>query len=252
MAVAKARDARSSRAEPKSVVVKFRSGVDGAEICRAWNDVNAATLADAAPWRTFRWHHGQKHYSGTYFSATRSDHVIYESRLELARLLLADFDTAVDGIVAQPFLFVANVHGKQSKHIPDYLLITKDGPVVVDVKPLWHLTKPAVAQTFAWTRTAVESRGWQYEVCSEPPAIRLANVRFLAGYRIGKRFEGALLDRMSAPQLVGTTVGEAIRSQPSWPNPIVRAALMHLLWRQEFTVDLDRPLSCGHVLGRAV
>jgi hypothetical protein len=55
---------------------------------------------------------------GLYFSATQSDHVLYESRLELARLLLADFDTAVDGIVAKPFLVVANVDGKQRKHIP--------------------------------------------------------------------------------------------------------------------------------------
>ena len=252
MAAAKTRgDGSTSAIEPRSVVVKFRSVVDGSEIRRPWQDVTAATLHNAAPWRTFRWHRGQKHYSGTYFSATQSDHVIYESRLELARLLLADFDTSVTGIVAQPFLFVANVDGRQRKHIPDYLLVTKGGPVVVDVKPLRHLTKPVVARTFAWTRSAVESRGWRYEVCSEPPTIRLANVRFLAGYRIGQRVERVLIDRMSSPQLVGATVGEAIRSHSSWPEPLVRAALMHLLWRQKFTVDLDLPLSRGHVLGRA-
>ncbi len=33
--------------------------------------------------------------------------VSYESRLELARLLYADFDAAVHGIVAQPFLLAA-------------------------------------------------------------------------------------------------------------------------------------------------
>ena len=32
------------------------------------------------------------------------DHVIYESRLELSRLLFADFDPSVRAIVAQPFL----------------------------------------------------------------------------------------------------------------------------------------------------
>ena len=59
--------------------------------------------------------------------------LFYESRLELARLLLADFDTAVMHSVAQPLLLVASVEGKQRKHIPDYLLLTNDGPVVVDV-----------------------------------------------------------------------------------------------------------------------
>lgn len=241
-------EGRPNSVEPRSIVVKYRSGADGSEVRRPWEDVMASTLQDAAPWRTFRWHKGQKHYSGTYWSATQSGHVIYESRLELARLLLADFDTAVSGIVAQPFLFVANVDGKQRKHIPDYLLITNDGPVVVDVKPFRHLTKPIVARTFAWTRMAVESRGWRYDVCSEPPRIKLENVRFLAGYRRSQPFQPELIDRMSSSELPGMTVAEAIRSQSRWPEPVVRAALMHLLWRQRFTVDLSRPLSSDHVL----
>src|ERR1700746_1443237 len=73
--------------EPKSFVVKFRSGVNGSELSSPWEDVSAARLQDAAPWRAFRWHRGQKHYSGSYWSATQRDHVIYESRLELAALL---------------------------------------------------------------------------------------------------------------------------------------------------------------------
>ncbi|MGW3469063.1 hypothetical protein ACWDKQ_11460 [Saccharopolyspora sp. NPDC000995] len=57
-------------------------------------------LQTAVPWRTFRWRQGQKHFPGTYWCATEQDHVIYESRLELLRLVLADFDTAVRHIVA--------------------------------------------------------------------------------------------------------------------------------------------------------
>ena len=49
---------------------------------------------------------------GTYWSATQGDHVIYESRLELANLLLADFDSQVRQIVAQPFMFRAEVQGQ--------------------------------------------------------------------------------------------------------------------------------------------
>jgi hypothetical protein len=55
-------------------------------------------------------------------------HVIYESRLELARLLLADFDMGVSRIAAQPFLLKASVEGKVRRHIPDYLLMTGSGP----------------------------------------------------------------------------------------------------------------------------
>lgn len=58
---------------------------------------------DIAPWRDFRWRHGQSHYSGLYWSSTTGGHVAYESRLELARLLLADFDPQVGWILSQPF-----------------------------------------------------------------------------------------------------------------------------------------------------
>lgn len=109
------------------------------------------------------------------------DHVIYESRLELGRLLFADFDPAVQYVVAQPFLLKADIDGKDRRHIPDHLLLTDDGPVV-DVKPRHRLQKPEVAFTFAWTREVVTSRGWQYEVWSEPDPYVPESLRFLAGH----------------------------------------------------------------------
>jgi hypothetical protein len=68
--------------------------------------------------------------------------VIYESRLELARLLFADFDRSVQRILAQPFLLCFEVAGAQRKHVPDYLLLTSSGPLVVDVKLWQRATKP--------------------------------------------------------------------------------------------------------------
>ncbi|MFI6723034.1 TnsA-like heteromeric transposase endonuclease subunit [Streptomyces sp. R-74717] len=150
---------------------------------RDWSTAPVDLLQSACPWRTFRWYKGQKHYSGTCWSATMRDHVIYESRLELSRLLFADFDPSVRGIVAQPFLLKTVLEGKVRRHIPDHLLLTGRVPVVFDVKPLHRLAKPEVAFTFDWTRRAVESRGWKYEVWSEPPAVEPGNIRFLAGYR---------------------------------------------------------------------
>ena len=54
-------------------------------------DVKAAT-----PWRTFRSHRSQRHYSGSYWSSTTGGHVIYESRLEQA---LANPQAIGDGTV---------------------------------------------------------------------------------------------------------------------------------------------------------
>lgn len=68
---------------------------DGATVARVVDRVALGALFDAVPWRTFRWYTGQRHYSGVYWAATECAHVIYESRLELAELLLADFDPGV-------------------------------------------------------------------------------------------------------------------------------------------------------------
>ena len=146
--------------------VRFRTApnVDVSSVALADADPNV--LITAQPWRVFRWHIGQKH-SGSYWSVTEKHHVIYESRLELARLLFADFDRSVRRICAQPFLLVRQSNGVEYKHIPDYLLITDHGPKVVDVKPARRLSQPEVASTFAWTRSALQRRGWLYEVWSE-------------------------------------------------------------------------------------
>jgi hypothetical protein len=177
--------------------------------------------------------------------------VIYESRLELSRLLHADFDGSVQGIVAQPFLLTAVVRGVARKHIPDYLLLTNAGPVVVDVKPHRRAAKPEIAFTFAWTREVVESRGWVYEVWTGSPHDELENIRFLAGYRRPWLFDQRLLGELREATLDGVTLGEACRSLPEWPGRVVRAAVLHLLWCQHFTTDLSCQLSAGHALRTA-
>ena len=138
----------------------------------SWGEASAEYLGAAESWRIFHWDMGQKHYSGSYWSSVNRDLVIYESRLELARLLLADFDPNARRIVAQPFLLKARVDGRLRKHIPDYLLLTDAGPIVVDVKPRHRLGKPEVAFTFAWARRLVQERDWTYEVFSEPEGSR--------------------------------------------------------------------------------
>lgn len=169
--------------------VRVRLAEDQVREGLAWESAPLEMLYAAEPWRTFRWYMGQKHYSGSYWSSTQSDHVIYESRLELARLLYADFDRDVTAIVAQPFLLRAEVDGALRRHIPDYLMATTAGLLVVDVKPRHRVARPEHAFTSAWARKAVEARGWRYEVWSEPPEAELANVRFLAGYRRDWLFE---------------------------------------------------------------
>ncbi|CAG6399038.1 conserved hypothetical protein [Actinacidiphila cocklensis] len=142
----------------------------------------------------------------------------------------------------------ATVDGKVRKHVPDFLLVTDQGPVVVDVKPLRRVTKAEVAFTFDWVRQAVESRGWRFEIWSEPPPVELENIRFLAGYRRGWLFDAELLEEVSCAGLDGVPLGELSACIPDRLEPEVRAAVCHLLWKCHLAVDLKRPLSSSSVL----
>ena len=86
-----------------------------------------ADFGHSVPWRQVRSRHGLAHYSGSYASATTGGFVIYESRMELARLQLADFDPQVERIYAQPFRLVARAGGRVRHHVPDFLLVSAGG-----------------------------------------------------------------------------------------------------------------------------
>ena len=210
-------------------------------------DVSSEAICRAQPYRTFRWYLGQRHYSGSYWSSTESVHVIYESRLELARLLMADFDRSVTRIVAQPFLLRARIQGKVRRHIPDYWLHTSDGSVVVDVKPAKRLSDPVVQATFEWTRDLVESIGWRFEIASEQPEVMLENVRFLSGYRRADRISQTCLAALRALNVDGMEFRDIRQSVPH-PKPLVHAALLHMLWTHELTADLSEVLWSKTVL----
>jgi hypothetical protein len=211
--------------------------------------LGVAELAGSVPWRTFRWHRGQKHFSGFYWCESTKSHVVYESRLELARLLLADFDPDVEWVYAQPFQLLADVGGRRRRHVPDFLLVHRDQTVtVVNVKPAEHVGRPEVAAAVEWTGRAVRERGWALQVWSGADATFLANVRFLAGYRRGALFDLALLEDAAATA-PGGTLGDAERALGvRWSRPLVRPALLRLLWCHRLAADLTRPLSTQTVL----
>ena len=122
-----------------ATLLRLRS-VDDSEHELPIAEVTAAFVLSSVPWRTFRSHRRQSHLSGYYWSSTTGGHVIYESRLEPARLLLADADPEVMGISAQPFL----VEADGRRHVPDFFLDRRgEPPLVVNVKPAERLSNPA-------------------------------------------------------------------------------------------------------------
>jgi hypothetical protein len=212
--------------------------------------VTAAQVVTAGPWRSARSARRQAHYPGYYWSVTAGGHVIYESRLELARLLLADFDPGVTAIAAQPFLLRAQAGGRLRRHVPDFLLVRADHTVqVVNVKTAARLADPAVAVALAWPGPLFEARGWDHEIWTRASPVLLANVRFLAGYRR----PGMPPDEVTSAVLGETRPGERLgglldRLERAWPRPAAKAAVLRLLWQRRLSTDLSRPLDAGSVL----
>lgn len=213
--------------------------------------VDSEELARALPWRTFRWHRGQAHYSGWYWSSTMAGHVVYESRLELARLLMADFDPLVRVIAAQPFLISGDDGDRTRRHVPDFLMLGADGVVtVVNVKPARRLADAKVATALTWAGEVFACRGWRHEVWSGAAVCVVENVRYLAGYRHAARVDVDLAERVNARVAGPMAVDAVLALWPGQADP-VRAAVLHLLWRGRLSADLSSPLSGATVVERA-
>jgi hypothetical protein len=237
---------------PAEPVVSLRMS-DDSEVVRPLRELRASHVAAAVPWRGTRGAQGQADYPGYYWCATSGTHVIYESRLELARLLMADFDRDVAAIAAQPFWLRARADGGLRGHVPDFFLIRADqSAVLVNVRPSGQLADPEVAAALDWPGRLVRAHGWDYEIWSGEDPVYLANLKFLAGYRrhwlIPTDVRDAMLTLFRPGDTFSVLCGRAGRD----PHPtLVRAAVLRLLWEQRLITDLRRRLDGDSVLEAA-
>lgn len=224
-----------------AVKVQYRSAT-GRQVDTTLDLAVLEELAGSLPVRDFRWYKGQPHYSGWYWSSTMQGLVAYESRLELARIMLADFDPEVTSIAGQPFRLIGPAGTRTRRHVPDILLLTADGGArVVDVKSPAKRGEPDVRAVMEWTRSIVGLRGWDFEEWYGAPAGLLANVRFLAGYRRRAVIEASLLPAVREAAVRPLAIADLERFVPADPV-LARPAILHLLWTGQLAADLTRPL----------
>ncbi|AXH97068.1 TnsA-like heteromeric transposase endonuclease subunit [Ornithinimicrobium avium] len=159
---------------------------DGESVTTSLRQLDLKRASTALPVRRLKSHVRQRHYSGLFWSATTGAHVPYESRLELDRLWLADFDADVHWIAAQPMWFGGSDEGVLRRHAPDLLLTDRRGVMtVVDVKPAEFVKRPQVQAVFRWTARLCQAKGVRYEVWSGTEQVALANIRAFAVARRG-------------------------------------------------------------------
>jgi len=226
--------------------VRYLTGEDEAFVTTLL-DARADVIAHGGPVRRFAWYQGMAHYPGWWWSATMHDHVGYESLLERDRLMLADFDRDTVAIASQPFGLSGQLDGAACRHVPDYLLLRRDGSVlVVDVKPGRLLDTPEVASVLAWTGHHLALKGWRYEIWSGADTALLTNVRFIAQGRRDDRVNSKAVHALWRHGEAGMTLHEAIESAlrvSEVERREVQASMLTLLWRQEWIVDLSAPLA---------
>lgn len=226
-----------------AVEVRYRQA-DGEFVQTSLDRLIVAEVAAGLPVREFRWYKGRQHYSGWYYATTGERMVAYESRLELARILLADFARDVVAIAAQPFQVVADHAGRTRRHVPDLLLTHSDGLVtVVDVKPPDRAREPKFVEQFAWMRSLCSQRGWAFEVWTGADPVLVENVWFLAGYRRRQVVASDLFPEIVDAAAGQSTLGGIERALSGrHPVDVVRPAVLHLAWSGVLAADLARPL----------
>jgi hypothetical protein len=181
------------------------------------------------------------------WTATTRTLIGYESLLERDRLWLADFDPSVHWIASQPFWMSGGDGSRIRRHVPDLMLKTDRGFVVVDVKPLEMLTEPKVSDALEWCGRLCAARGWTYEVWSGDDPVLLRNVRYLAAGRRGWEDDDEVLGKVAENAAPGMTLAQ-VESLASSASQHGRTAVLALLWSGRCRVDLTQPLGADSVL----
>jgi hypothetical protein len=238
---------------PRNTQPEVELIIDGERNSAPLSSMSASQLLACTPVRNFRWHRGQRHFPGWYWSATDCRHVMYESRLELGRLILADFDPTVRGIRSQPFrLTFTDREGRCRRHVPDFALLTNQGGVrIVNVKPRARLLDDKVRAALEDAHAALGTAGLATEMWSGEDPVAQSTIAFLSAYRNSSLFDEAELGRARQLLRNGMCIVEAERllldAGIVQPRPIV----LHLLWTHVLRMDLTRPLQPDTVLEAA-
>lgn len=218
----------------------------GGEIRRPLSEALDVPFERCSPVRPFPSYTGQRNFPGYYYAACTGCLVGFESWLERDEAMSMDFDSQVAAFAAQPFRLVWLAGSVRRSHVPDFFARRGDGTgVVVDCRP-GNRIKPRDREVFEATAELCEGVGWEFRLVTGHDEVWLANVRWLAGYRLGRFWRepaASLLLKVFAepgPLVDGArTVGDPIAVLP---------VLYHLLWMNFLRVDLATRLECSSVV----
>ncbi|WP_405890912.1 TnsA-like heteromeric transposase endonuclease subunit [Streptomyces sp. NBC_01527] len=204
-------------------------------------DLNGVDMARTVPVRRFTWRTGQWHRPGLEYLVSTDRHHGFESFEEELLLLAADFAGRLIEALAQPFRLRFLTTDGAVDHIPDFLLLTRGTPWLVDVRPAERIA-PEDEVKFAASAEVALTVGWNYSVVS---GWRRHAVGLVDSFSVGRR---PLSDRLGLQQQLLSAAAQgpmpfgSLVQQCSVPA-VGRAQAIHLLWHRRLGLDMSGPLA---------
>jgi hypothetical protein len=217
--------------------VSWQAGGNGAS--SSVQELLQEPVLSSDPMRHFTWRREQRHRPGLQFLTSTGRHHGAES-LEEGRVLLAlDFAGDIVDVVSQPLKISFDAGGKRRQHTPDYLVVTRHGVWLVDVRPEELIKKPDW-ESFAAAAEVAVACGWRYTVAARWREHAFAGLDALASRRRLRSDPLGLRPVLLAEAAGGRSFGELAAATGC--EPVARAQLLHLLWSRQLGVDLASPL----------
>jgi hypothetical protein len=215
--------------------------VAGTEVICPVQDMAALPARGCGPVRVFSWRTAQRHRPGLASMVSTGRLHGFESIAEQKLLLAWDFLGDLVDVVSQPFRLAFTMASGPSSHFPDFLVVTRGGTWLVDVRPADRIGDDDRIKFAASAEVALVC-GWRYLVVTGWQPQVLAVLDALSAQRRPLQdplgIQNELLDAAArGPRPFGDLIAAA-----SYPA-IGRAHALHLLWRRRLGVDLGRPLN---------
>ncbi|MCX4734102.1 TnsA-like heteromeric transposase endonuclease subunit [Streptomyces sp. NBC_01363] len=204
---------------------------------RALNEVD---MLASVPVRRFTWRTDQWHRPGLEYLVSTERHHGFESFEEELLLLCADFSGVLLEALAQPFRLTFDTTGGRVDHTPDFLLLLRGVPLLIDVRPA-HRIDVEDEVKFAASAEAALAAGWNYAVVTgwREHAVGLVD-SFSAGRRALSDPLGLQPQLLSAAALGPLPFGDLVE-RCTLPA-VGRAHAIHLLWHRRLGLDMSGPL----------
>jgi hypothetical protein len=213
---------------------------DGPMVC-AVRDLASMPMSRCEPVRRFSWRRGQRHRPGLQFVVSTGRHHGFESIAEQRLLLALDFAGGVSDVLGQPFRLRFATASGWREHIPDFLAVTAQGGLLIDVRPGERIGDDDRG-CFAAAREAALAAGWRYLVVTGwRPRVQTGLDTLSAQRRPLRDQLGLQPELMSAVASGPRSFGDLVEAARL--PAVARAHALHLIWHRRLGIDLSAPIN---------